>query len=1329
MEHILGSFYSWTIKSETVAIKKYDKSFFKYNGSEIPMEIRWFFGIEDMNRGDRKEIIFTFESIDYKAFFIKNNRESASTQLYWKQDLENIFKRFFTEDIDCGNAIFEKISSDHYVVTLEKIEPVTEWFVSGNPKKYDVIEAFKELKIIDWQQSTNIKEKDTVYIYVSNTIQAVRYKCRANIVNKKVQTIDDSKYNLSGKFDGTAGRYMELEVMGELFGPAYSRKEMEKHGFSSPQSPVHVPKQVKEYIDLIQKLQHSDEMDSDAHDGSYELMRETIRAYANMEDLSSCDYKDLNLVYLTSVGTWKHGIDAKRKTIYESHLIDEEKERLNILISDIWTKAEQNKYENREDGNKSIGMFGTGFYSFKGKTDENSPRNFIQMCIDIMEIEKDDDIYERCEQTINKKIRGMKAASASMVLHCLKPYSFPIFNSNMGAENIYVYLGIELYKKTELDTYIKNCRAVKNYRDENFTIKNYRIFDIAARELGTYKEHIKIDYLSVLNYLQNNREIPYSDPKTISDLAEKDRFLKIKKKGQDAVEEIKKMVALCEEKYGLDQSGTIKWLDGSNTKTRKYLWAQMKYSNYEKNPISISLFVEMSPILKKARYRISLEIKNDGTDKKQMDQFHRFLDMSLQSDSMLKYVSGSNELGPPNVLGETTENIKEKINNGEYKKIQLCRILEWTDDLTDDNCESAIFEGVKELIPYYEHVIGIEDETYLPSLEEYDPGITTKMWEKFLQDQAITYPDNLKMFKMMLEFGGKSTCANLAKVYGGTHSFYNRLGTAFGDRVYKKTNCPLYKKDDKERIYTIPFIGRYVIEDGKERYSWKMRNELREALESMDLREIIINKKEALTIEYDKNLILYGPPGTGKTYKSAIYAVAICDGKTIDELKDYDEVMKRYEVLKSEGRIEFTTFHQSYGYEEFIEGIMPIVDEEREDIGYKIEPGLFKNFCDNAREVEITSGDNLIDNNAMIWKLTINSGSMNPIKRECFDEGNVRMHFNIDSKNARAFVEDVSIGDVILSFKTRKTIDGIAVVTGEVTELENKENYQTARKVKWLAKDIDVDIRNINNGKILHRQTFAKVPNMKVQKVIALAEENNPELDPVKIEENLQPYVFVIDEINRGNISKIFGELITLIETTKREGMAETASATLPYSGEEFSVPKNVYILGTMNTADRSIALMDTALRRRFQFIEMMPDIQVLRDVHADKVDDLDVAEMLEKINERITFLYDREHTIGHAFFTKLTGKDATIEMLQSIFEKSIIPLLQEYFYEDYQKIQLVLGDNEKSLPELKFVKDEKIVVKDIFKGNVEDGIDLPEKKYSINKDAFSKIDSYKEII
>lgn len=996
-------------------------------------------------------------------------------------------------------------------------------------------------------------------------------------------------------------------------------------------------------------------------------------------------------------------------------------------------------------------------------------------------------------------------------------------------------------------------------------------------------QKIDIDYTGVLDYLANNQEVPYSNPEAPS-LAQdiKAKLLKVKEKGQAAAAEMKKIAARCEELYGLDKCLPIAWLDGSNTKTRKYLWAQMKYKDYAANPTSVSLFVEKNGDV--ARYRISLEIKNDGTDKKTMAIYHSHLDIPKE-DGMI-YVSGSNEWGNPDVITETVDKIKKKIDSGEIRKVQLCIYVESSADKTNEQYDADVMDAVKRIIPYYEHVIGktlkapatgrawlltwnpaswywadykewcadtklgnkhtepwtcsskqpaVGDEifliktgakprgilahgyvskeayesdhydpakvaqgvksnhidaeydwiqdynsepmlmqddlkdklpdqqwspmgsgieikpsvlpelkkmwleligkkadevTYWPSLEEYDPGITKEKWTELLSDSEVAAVENLGMFKMMLELGGESTCVNLAETYGGTAGFYNGLGRAFSERVHKKTECPLYLDEDRERYYTIPFVGRNVIEKGKTRYSWKFRTELKEALKEMDLSSIDIENKKDVTTEFDKNIILYGPPGTGKTYNTAIYAVAICTGRTISDVasEPYSHIMDTYDRLKKENRVAFTTFHQSYGYEEFIEGIKPVVDQTKNEIGYTVEPGVFKKFCDDARSIDSNETGTLINAHAQIWKLTIMSGEMNQIKQECFKEGNARMGFDYDAPDARAFVEDVALGDIILSFKTRKTIDGIGVVTGEIEELTTKDTYQLSRKVTWLAINIDEDITNINADKLLHRMTFAKVPNMQLKDILEVAKKYSLSDNTTEVVENVKPYVFIIDEINRGNISKIFGELITLIEGTKRAGMEETTSAILPYSGEPFSVPSNVYILGTMNTADRSIALMDTALRRRFQFVEMMPDANVLRDIGADFVEDIDVAAMLEKINERITFLYDREHTIGHAFFTKLAGNNDLVT-LKSIFEKSVIPLLQEYFYEDYQKIQLVLGDNGKTDPSTKFILDEVVKVKNIFKGNADDVVDLPEKKYTINTEAFGNLESYKQII
>lgn len=865
----------------------------------------------------------------------------------------------------------------------------TEWLISGNPKKYDVIHAFRELQRVDWRQSCNVQVGDIIYIYVSDNIQCIKFKCRANKVDIKIPDIDDSKYNRSGEFDGSAGRYMELEMLEEYDTSLYARTVLERYGFFAPQSPIRVTQELKEYLDVVQSILTEEDLKPEEHDGSYELVAETIRAYAKMEDNTLIDYKDLNLVYLMTVGTWKQKVSAKKETVEKSHLPEIEKERLKQLLDAVWKRAENREYSNSEGEKTSLGMFGTGFFSFENKTDETSPREFIRMCVDIQTMEEEEDIYRRCEETLTANFKGMRAASASMILHCLKPYVFPVFNANMGSKNIFEYFGVKLKSKNDLHTYIQNVRQVKEFRDRNFRTKNYRVFDMAA-------------------------------------------------------------------------------------------W---------------------------------------------------------------------------------------KTNQ---------------DDVSDED--------------------------------------------------VLT--DNSSL---------------LSKI--------NHMMQGDADEMLKS--------------------------------------------------------------KFAKNTILYGPPGTGKTYSSAIYAVAICDQIPLEKVKTmgYDVVMDRYRKLVEENRIAFTTFHQSYGYEEFIEGIKPIVDEDEKGIGYRVEPGVFKKFCERS---QVPAGMK-VKSNATIWFMRLDSYGRNN-KAECFNRNKAIAGGGTDRDwFEKRFVDMMQVGDYIISYAGNSVyIDAIGLVTGEVEKISENDTYYWSRDVEWSVFANRVDVWEMNGNRYLPNFEIARMNHMKVSSLLQLV--------PSCLEmPHEKPCVFIIDEINRGNISKIFGELITLIEDTKRGGMTEEASAILPYSGESFSVPSNVYILGTMNTADRSIALMDTALRRRFQFIEMMPDADVLRSVGADHVDGLDVAAMLEKINERIAFLYDREHTIGHAFFTKL-AKASTVEMLAEIFEKSVIPLLQEYFYEDYQKIQLVLGDNGK-IDEHKFILDQEVKVRDLFRGNVEDVVDLPEKKYTINREAFFNIESYKGIL
>lgn len=203
-----------------------------------------------------------------------------------------------------------------------------------------------------------------------------------------------------------------------------------------------------------------------------------------------------------SVGTWRHGLSSKEKIIELSNLPDNQKETVKRKLYEIWNKAENHQYENSEDDEPSIGMFGTGIMSLKSKTDNASTQKFITMCISIRHMQDEESIFNRCAEVFTDEFKGMGAAAASQVLHCLKPTVFPILNSNSGYDNIYEYLGVKLDNKVSIHTYIDNCRIIKEFRDSNFTIKNYRIFDNAARQLGEGTTHTKINYLWVMDYVE-----------------------------------------------------------------------------------------------------------------------------------------------------------------------------------------------------------------------------------------------------------------------------------------------------------------------------------------------------------------------------------------------------------------------------------------------------------------------------------------------------------------------------------------------------------------------------------------------------------------------------------------------------------------------------------------------------------------------------------------------------------------------------------------------------------------------------------------------------------
>ncbi|RTI96023.1 endonuclease [Campylobacter jejuni] len=425
------------------------------------------------------------------------------------------------------------------------------------------------------------------------------------------------------------------------------------------------------------------------------------------------------------------------------------------------------------------------------------------------------------------------------------------------------------------------------------------------------------------------------------------------------------------------------------------------------------------------------------------------------------------------------------------------------------------------------------------------------------------------------------------------------------------------------------------------------------------------------------NQILYGPPGTGKTYHTIDKALEIFG----ENLESRDDKKAKFDEYVRKGQIVFTTFHQSYGYEEFVEGIKPDLDKENENsqIRYKIKDGIFKKLCKKAlyKEQKLKN-DTLISNYSSVWKISL--GYNASLREECFKENKICIGWNEIPKNMgdeflklgnndkntiNSFKNEMQLGDLVCVFNSLKTIKGIGIIKSDVKYTQQGE-YQTYREVEWISKDDEVNIYELNDNINLTQKTVYKLwrisPNILLDKISNV---KNLEL----IQDNTkEPFIIIIDEINRGNVSKIFGELITLIEPSKRIGEKEELKVTLPYSGEKFGVPKNVYIIGTMNTADRSITSLDTALRRRFEFVEMMPDVSKL----SMDCEGINLQELLKAINTRIEYLLDREKTIGHAFFIGVEN----LNDLKSIFQNKIIPLLQEYFYNDYALINEVLNDN-----------------------------------------------------
>ena len=458
------------------------------------------------------------------------------------------------------------------------------------------------------------------------------------------------------------------------------------------------------------------------------------------------------------------------------------------------------------------------------------------------------------------------------------------------------------------------------------------------------------------------------------------------------------------------------------------------------------------------------------------------------------------------------------------------------------------------------------------------------------------------------------------------------------------------------------------------------------------------------------NLILYGPPGTGKTYSTTEEAVRLC-GEPVPD--DREALMEIYQRLLAEGRIEFVTFHQSMSYEDFVEGRQPTTESDEDDdsssVGFRLEtvPGIFRRMAKRAETSRGRStGDNAITvADRQVFKMSIGEAN-NPedahlfeeaieggyallgfedidwsddryadrkaIIEVCQTEGEIEGHTEVNARSGSVqmpfiFRNRVHQGDIVVVSKGNSLFRAIGEFTGDYEyQPRPDDGYAHRRAVRWLWVDRQgVSVSEIYTRRFMQKSIYLlfggelNIPAL--ERYLNSRQADSP-AEP-------EPFVLIIDEINRANISKVFGELITLLEPDKRLDQPNVLKVRLPYSGDDFGVPSNLHILGTMNTADRSIALLDTALRRRFTFREVMPDPSLLAGEAGTC--GLDLPRILATINERIEYLYDREHQIGHAYFTGCASR-ADVD---AVMRYKAIPLLAEYFFEDWEKIAAVLGD------------------------------------------------------
>ena len=599
----------------------------------------------------------------------------------------------------------------------------------------------------------------------------------------------------------------------------------------------------------------------------------------------------------------------------------------------------------------------------------------------------------------------------------------------------------------------------------------------------------------------------------------------------------------------------------------------------------------------------------------------------------------------------------------------------------------------------------------------------TRVCCQHLIDESVPLNERLAAFKSEIKALCPSKWKNTANdertasalltcVYPETYTFYK-------DEIYKNI-CDYFgytsRKAGKKYEHFMELVNGFVKSYGEEIQQimlneikgfknkplnlavqtlfWCMKDYMKEELKNKMTTETNNSSKGTWyddvvrTWERRKNVVLYGAPGTGKTYDVPELAVRLCDPAFMATDPSREEIVSRYNQLKTEKRIAFTTFHQSLDYEDWIEGLRPVVNENSQ-VTYEIESGIFKKLCEEAERPVVKDKQVGIADNAVVWKVSLAGTGDNDVRRECMENSHIRIGwdgygpvisdetdwsvYNGEGKQILdAYINKMKIGDIVMSCYSSQTIDAIGVVVGDYEFEDKLPNYKRVRRVNWLVKNINENIVEMNDGKTMTLGTVYRLNSITLDNVKSILEKYNTSS---KMEENDKAYVMVIDELNRGNVSKVFGELITLLEADKRKGRINAESVVLPYSKKGFHIPNNVYLIATMNTADRSLGSLDYAIRRRFAFIAEKPfglEVEGFNEDLFEKVSSLfvknfdefkesgwDLTMKLESADTLSDEYKPEDVWIGHSYFLMQDeeGEDNTSNRL--LYE--IIPLLEEY--------------------------------------------------------------------